>query len=360
MGSWLEPFLGLPLIWLVVAALLLVMRRQVLRWAERRAAARASPMREMDERAVAMLTWLYLPATLLAGGYFTVQVVPLLPRWHADAEKALSAIAAIFAVWVAWRGFSLLLYYWAETNPNAKTLVPPVQLFARVLFAVLGMAVVLSGVGYSLTKLWTALGIGSVAIALALQDTLTNSFAGLYIMLEQPFRVGDMIRLDSGEEGRVTRIGWRSTWLRTVPNNMVVVPNAKLARASITNYSLPQSTTAAITTVPVSYAAEPRHVRQVLDNVARKAVTEIEGLLPDPPPAARLTGFGDNAMNFSLICQVRDFTDQQAVQDELRCRIHEAFREAGIQMEAAPRAFLLEESAHGETPPVRPGGDSQP
>ena len=66
MGSWLEPFLGLPLIWLVVAALLLVMRRQVLRWAERRAAARASPMREMDERAVAMLTWLYLPAALLA------------------------------------------------------------------------------------------------------------------------------------------------------------------------------------------------------------------------------------------------------------------------------------------------------
>lgn len=96
----------------------------------------------------------------------------------------------------------------------------------------------LDNLGISLTAVWTTLGVGSVAIALALQDTLSNFFAGVYVRLDSPVRVGDYIRLDGGNEGFVVQIGWRSTRIRTLPNNIAVVPNAKLASAVITNYSM--------------------------------------------------------------------------------------------------------------------------
>lgn len=331
----LDWFMGLPMVWLAVALLLLLVRRTVLRWAQQRAAATAS---RPDERAVRLLTRLYVPAGLLAGGYFSLQVVPLTARWRDYGERALGALALALATWVAWRGFSLLLNYWAETNPNAVTLVPPAQFAGRLLFMVIGLALVFSGLGFDITKVWTALGIGSVAIALALQDTLTNTFAGFYIMVDQPFRVGDYIRVDTGEEGRVAQIGWRSTRLHTLPNNIVVVPNSKLARASVTNYSMPQPRLSFAIPIPVTYHADPRRVCAVLEEVAGQAMKDLPGLVPDTPPAVRFTGFGDNALNFSLTCQVHDFFAQNAVQDELRYRIFERLKREGFAMWAGPAA----------------------
>ncbi len=325
----LERLMGLPLIWLGVALALLVLRRKLLSQTSRWAAASATPL---EERAARMLTWLYVPAGLLAGGYLSIQLVPLPSRWQTYAERGLGALAVLLAAWVGWRTFSLLLNHWAESNPNAKTLVPPLELFGRVFGAVLGIALVFSALGFSLTKVWAALGIGSVAIALALQDTLSNSFAGLHIMLDQPFRTGDYIRLDSGEEGRVIRIGWRSTRLQTAPNNILVIPNSKLSRASITNFSLPQPRLALTIMVPVSYGSDTRRVRAALDDLVGQAAREVDGLLSEPPPAVRFAGFGDHSLNFSLVCQVRDFTAQQPVQDEMHYRIVEGLKREGIEM----------------------------
>lgn len=334
--TWsLEQLLGLPVLWLVVVLALLLIRHRVLQWAHRRAAASASGL---EGRAVALLARLYVPAGLLAGSYFTLQVAPLGGRWQGYAERTLSGLALLLAVWAAWRGFLLLLQFWAETNPNAKTLVPPAQLVGRVLFLILGLALVLSGLGYSLTKVWTALGIGSLAIALALQETLSNTFAGFHILMDRAFRVGDYIKLDSGEEGWVTQISWRSTWLRTRPNFLVVIPNSKLSRAAITNYSLPEPRLALPIPVGVSYDSDPRRVRVVLEEVARQALGEVDGLLPDPPPLVRfLPGFGDYSLNFTLVCQVREFVDRDAVQDELHYRIFERFRREGIQIPSPVR-----------------------
>ncbi len=342
----LEQLLSLPALWLAVVLALLLIRHKVLGWAQRRAAMSTSPL---DERAVSLLARLYLPGGLLAGAYFTLQVVPIHPRWQILGERVLSGLALLLAVWVAWRGFSLLLDYWAETNPNAKALAPPAELVGRILFAALGVAMVLSGLGYSLTKVWTALGIGSLAIALALQETLSNTFAGFHLMLDQPFRVGDYVKLDSGEEGWVTRISWRSTWLRTRPHNLVAIPNSKLARAAITNYSLPDPRLALMIPIAVSYDSDPRRVRAVLEEVVRQAVREVEGLLPDPQPQVRfLPGLGDYAMNFTLICQASDYLARDAAQDELHYRIFERLKREGIEIPFQVRELFVTKP---ETPP---------
>lgn len=327
----LEQFVfGVPAVWLVVVLAMLLLRGRVQRWAAQKAASDASAG---DSRAAAVLARVYAPVLVLAGLYSSLELAgPLLPnsRWLDRAEKGLLILTYLVIMALAWRAFSLLVSYWARTNPNAGTLVPPVQLFGRILIVLFTLASIF---GDNLPKVWTALGIGSIAVALALQETLSNTFAGFHLMLDQPIRIGDYIKVESGEEGRVMQIGWRSTRLVSPANNILVIPNAKLARASITNYTLPEPRLGISVTVSVACGCDTRRVAAVLEELARTAAAEIDGMLADPPPSVRfIPGFGDWSLNFSLYCQVRDFAAQTAVQDELRHRIVERFREEGIAM----------------------------
>jgi small-conductance mechanosensitive channel len=166
-----------------------------------------------------------------------------------------------------------------------------------------------------------------------LQDTLSNFFAGVYLRLDNPVRVGDYIKLESGEEGFVIEQGWSSARIRTLPNNVVVVPNAKLASTIVTNYSLPEPQMSLLISVGVSYQSDPEQVEQILVEEATSAAGHVEGLLALPPPFVRfIPGFGDSSLNFTLICRVATFVDQYLVQHELRKRIFARFQREGISI----------------------------
>ena len=107
------------------------------------------------------------------------------------------------------------------------------------LVVALGALVVLNGLGVSITPMLTAMGVGGLAVALALQEPLANLFAGIVIALARQVRVGDYVKLDNGVEGYVTDFSWWSTRIRMLSNNMVLVPNAKLAQSVVTNFHLP-------------------------------------------------------------------------------------------------------------------------
>src|SRR5262249_985288 len=238
----------------------------------------------------------------------------------------------------------VLLYYtsrlahvflnrWLEGSPARRTIREPIEFATKVVFAVFGTMIVLENLGVRLTALWTTLGIGSVAVALALQDTLSNFFAGVYLRIDRPVRLDDYIKLESGEEGFVVQHGWRSTRIRSLQNNVVVVPNAKLASTIVTNYSLPESQMAVPIPINVSYHSDPDRVEQILVQEATPAAKEIPGLVDNPAPFVRLIpGFGDFSLNFTPVCRVQSFTDQYLVQHELRKRILRRFDEEGIEM----------------------------
>ncbi|TLY18330.1 MAG: mechanosensitive ion channel, partial [Nitrospirae bacterium] len=133
----------------------------------------------------------------------------------------------------------------------------------------------------------TALGVGGLAVALALQETLSNFFAGVHLLLEKPLRVGDFVKLESGQEGYVVDIGWRTTRIRMLPNNMVIVPNSKITQSILTNYYLPDPTMALLIPVSASYDGDPHHVERVLVEEATKAIGQIPGLLAEPAPFVR-------------------------------------------------------------------------
>lgn len=208
----------------------------------------------------------------------------------------------------------------------------------------IGFLIILSVLGISITPLITALGVGGLAVALALQDTLSNLFAGIHILMEKSIRVGDFIKLETGQEGYVEDITWRTSRVRMLPNNMVVIPNSRLAQSIVTNYYLPEKRMSLLIPIGVSYASDPEAVEKILIEEAKKAVGEIPGLLGEPEPFVRfIPGFGDSSLDFTLICQVKEFVDQYLAQHELRKRIFRRFREEGIEIPFPHRTVYLRE-----------------
>jgi len=209
---------------------------------------------------------------------------------------------------------------------------------------IIGFLIVLTVLGISITPLITALGVGGLAVALALQDTLANLFAGIHILMERSIRVGDFVKLETGQEGYIEDITWRTTRIRMLPNNMVIIPNSKLSQSIVTNYYLPEKRMSLLIPIGVSYGADPDHVEKVLVEEAKNAVGPIPGLLGDPEPFVRfIPGFGDSSLDFTLICQVQEFVDQYFAQHELRKRIFNRFRKEGIEIPFPHRTVYVRE-----------------
>ena len=210
----------------------------------------------------------------------------------------------------------------------------------------LGTIIVLNALGISVLPILTALGVGGIAIALALQDTLSNLFSGFYVSVAGQIRVGDYIRLDSGDEGYVTDITWRSTSLRSLQNNVIIIPNAKLAKATITNFDLPEQSMSVSVGVSVSYNCDPQVVEDILIDEAKKAVGQVQGLLAEPSPYVRFApGFGPSSLDLTLTCYVKKFADQFLVQHELRKRIFVRFRDAKIEIPFPTRTIYMHEAS---------------
>jgi small-conductance mechanosensitive channel len=228
--------------------------------------------------------------------------------------------------------------------PGALPVTTLTQNLAQLAVVILGLLLVVNALGYSITPVLTALGVGGLAVALALQDTLSNLFAGFYVAVAGQIRLGDYIKLNTGEEGYVTDITWRSTIIRALANNLVIIPNAKLAQAIVTNYHLPEKRLGISVQVGVSYDSDIEKVERVLLEEARAAAGAIPGLLAEPAPTVRLDpGFGESALGFSLNCQVAEFVDQFLVRHELRKRILKRCREEGIEIPFPTRTVYVRE-----------------
>jgi small-conductance mechanosensitive channel len=279
---------------------------------------------------------------LLTGGRLALGAMELTPKAERLATVGISLATAIVLIYASVKIYHGLLL---EYGKRYKPILPSIgilNLLGKALIIIIGLLITLDSLNISISPLLTTLGIGGLAVALAFKDTLTNFFAGLYILADVPIQVGDYIKLEGGPEGYVAEIGWRSTRIRTLPNNIVVIPNAKVSESIITNYFLPERRMALLLNINASYQSDPRKVEAILVEEARKALGEVEGLLADPPPSARfIPGFGESALNFTLICQVREFVDQYSVQHELRHRIFERFRKEGIEIPFPQRTVHL-------------------
>ncbi|MEU6086498.1 mechanosensitive ion channel family protein [Streptomyces sp. NPDC047085] len=215
----------------------------------------------------------------------------------------------------------------------------------RVLVLAIGFLVVLQTLGISIAPLLTALGVGGLAVALALQDTLANLFAGIHILASKTVQPGDYIRLSSGEEGYVVDINWRQTTVRQLSNNLVVVPNGQLAKTNMTNFTRPEQQLTVLVQVGVGYDSDLDHVERVTTEVIAEVMTEVTGAVPDHEPAIRFHTFGDSRIGFTVILGVGEFSDQYRIKHEFIKRLHRRYREEGIRIPAPTRSVSLQQGA---------------
>lgn len=213
----------------------------------------------------------------------------------------------------------------------------------RIVVIGIGLLVVLGNLGIAIAPLLTALGVGSLAVALALQPTLSNLFAGFHITLARRIRVGDFVELETGQQGYVTDIGWRSTQLRELPNNIVVVPNSRLAEVIVRNYSMPEDEQAALVQVGVAYESDLAAVERVTVDTAREIQRSVPGAVGDFEPFIRYHTFADSSINFTVILRVKGFVDRYLVMHEFMKRLHLRYAEAGIQIPFPQRVIHMAE-----------------
>jgi small-conductance mechanosensitive channel len=215
----------------------------------------------------------------------------------------------------------------------------------RGVIAGLGLMTFLNLIGISITPILASLGIGSLAVALALQDTLSNFFAGLYVAVDKPVRVGDFIKLESGEEGYVTDIGWRSARIRLLSSNTVIIPNSKLSGSVITNYYLPDKEVGMAVEGRVGYGSDLSRVEKVILETARDIMQKIPGAVSSFDPAVRFHTFGDSGIHFAVALRAREFTDTFLIKHEIIKALHERFQKEGIAVPFPVRTVDLSEKS---------------
>lgn len=213
----------------------------------------------------------------------------------------------------------------------------------------IGGLVLLSAVGIPVTPIVASLGIGSLAVALALQPTLENFFSGVQLIVDKPIRVGDFIELDSGEQGFVEKIGWRSTWIRMLPNNMVIMPNSSLSQSKLINYYYPEKELSVPVEASVHYDSDLEHVEKVTLEVARHILTTHEWGVPEYNTFVLFHTFANSSVNFTVMLRAKEYVNRFWVKSAFIKALHKRYKEEGIVIPFPISAINLTQEQAAET-----------
>lgn len=199
----------------------------------------------------------------------------------------------------------------------------------HVFILLLGSTALLRYFDISVTPILTALGVGGLAVALALRDTLANFFAGIHILVEAPLNIGDFIRLSSGEEGTVSDIGWRTTRVLTGSNNIILIPNEKITSSILTNYAMPDGKMTTDVAILTGFDADVGRVVRIATEEARQT----QNVRADFEPVVLFDpGVTPTHLQFKVIVQINDRRQAGGVQSDLRLRIFQRLQREGIPL----------------------------
>lgn len=266
------------------------------------------------------------------GLYAGLEASPLEPL----ALKYAEALCIIILIVLFTRTFSEIVVGTIKTaNEDIKGAVKSYSIIinvVRILFFCIGLLIILRTLGISITPMLTALGVASLAVALALQDTLGNLFSGISVIADKRLKSGNFIKLDSGQEGLIEDISWRCTVIREINANRIVVPNQKIASAIITNYSLTEEHVLVKLPVGIAYNSDLDLVTRVVIEEAKLAQDEVRGEKEFFEPLFRYTAFDESSIKFIIITKSPTYSQQFILTDQLIRRIHKRFLKEGIQI----------------------------
>jgi small-conductance mechanosensitive channel len=298
-----------------------------------------------------------LVALILLQGVFAATVpISALDGWEDQIRKGWSVLFILLVSVIASRVVGeFLTWYGRYRAPRSsglgKNLVTPLRRFSVLGIYLLAALLILDQLNISISPLIAGLGIGGIAVALALQPTLSNFFAGTYLVGDTVIQPGDFIELENGLRGYVVDVGWRSTRLRTPFNNLVIIPNSRLADSILTNYYGPSMEIGVLVEAGVSYSSDLEHVERIAMEVAQEVIDAIPEADKKNAPWFGFEKFGDSNIDFWVWVQATSRLSSFRMKTELMKLLHSRFKQEGIEINYPVRHIIF---PNGEMPATMP------
>jgi MscS family membrane protein len=298
-----------------------------------------------DRRLLSALKRPITYALFLAGAWAAVDRLPASPRVDAAAQSVLFVFGLLLITLALARSYAILLEWYGTRSAHdgtsselAREFGPLFSKVGKVFIALVALSMLLQHFGVNVASLVVSLGVGSLAVGLAAQDTLSNMFAGFTILLDRPFRVGDRIQLATGETGDVQSIGMRATVIKTPEETILVVPNSLLVKERLVNQSRPTRHLVTRAEVAVVFGSDLGRVKEVL----RAAALRSPRVDPDRDPVVLITRLHESAVHFAVMFWARDYAEQGLARTEVYEAVHDGLRAAGIEVPRPPQRMSQE------------------
>lgn len=300
----------------------------------------------LDDRLLSALKQPITYLLFIVGAWGALHRLPAPEGLVSRLDRGLFVIGVLLITLALMRTYGILLAWYtsssrfADGSGLAAEFGPMLKRLGQVFLAVLATIAILQQLGVNVMSLVVSLGVGSLAVGLAAQDTLANMFAGFALMLDRPFRIGDRVQLASGDLGDVEQVGMRATRIRTVDDTILVVPNSVLVKERLVNQSHPTRAIVTRIEIGVAFDAHLALVRRVLTESAL-AVDKVD---PEHAPVVLFAKFTDYAIVARLVFWARDYAEQGLAVSDVHEEIQRRFREAGIAI-PFPRQRVVQEGA---------------
>ncbi|MDR2676608.1 MAG: mechanosensitive ion channel family protein [Endomicrobium sp.] len=212
----------------------------------------------------------------------------------------------------------------------------------RIIVIFIGLMLILDQAGIKLSAIFTAFGIGSAVIGLALQDNLVNLFSGMIIGINKQIAKDDYIKLDSGHEGVVIEMNWRITMLReTMSNAIIIIPNRTLSSAIVTNFHLSKEGITSFVNCRVAYGSDLEHVEKVTKIAVHEIIDNNTNAVKTFTPIVRFVDFTDSSINFTVFFMVKNIHSKIFVQNEVFKNIYKKFKAEKIEIPFPHRLIMF-------------------
>jgi MscS family membrane protein len=329
-NSLIWSFILTVLMWVIIAGVIYFIVDPIIRQFTKRTKT------DLDDRIMEITRMPIFTLIVTFGIVDSLAIIEIPQDWHFTIMQAYQVLVVLIVAYTAYRIFDRVVIFYAQ-KWSAKTdteiddvLIPLLHKAGIIIIPLVGLVTVLSILGIDVTLLVAGMGVIGLVVAFAVQNTLGNLFAGVQLLLDRPFRVGDIIELESGDVCEVKKIGLRSTTVYNgADHEMIVVPNNDMVNKKVVNYSRPDKHRAMSCEIGVAYGTDLNKVKEVLLDVAmtHPDVIKQEGQMP----YVRLAKFGDSSVDFKLWYWV-DIKKMWRVASEVRQAVYERFDKEGIEI----------------------------
>lgn len=279
---------------------------------------------------------------VLAGCFGAFETYPLeASTTHSLRTILIIAFLLSLTIFVAKLSSGFVTLFGQKTQTVSASIISNLT---RITVFIFGTLIILQTVGVKITPILTTLGVGGLAIALAVQDTLSNLFAGLYLIISQQFKTGDYVKLETNQEGYVIDISWRSTTIKDISNNIIIIPNSKLSSVIFTNYHLPVKEVVLRVDLGIGYASNLEYVEQITIEVAKQVMEEIAPELTTNEPFMRYHTFGESSIDLTVFMRVNEFSDRRLATHLFIKKLHQRYQIEKIEIPYPTRDIFIKQN----------------